>query len=375
MSDVTNPYLLRTKDIGKKPAYGTEFGYVVEVTSNEFPILQGRRITSFVAEIYDEAMRVPHWHPGASELGYVQSGKMSVSIWKSPGEASTTFTVERGQMWFIPVGALHCLNSLGEEPLRLLLSFDQSDPATNDLSLAWNAIPIPILRSMVDHPHDALIRWRRNARVDDNYLILPDPRREGLPPSDANILSPFRIDLDAMIPLSPKSPESPGTAIWVVKDNWPILNEGNMAMLFASSDAKTALDPIWWPDSDSLFFVLTGKAEWMIVDPYSAKAINFRAKSGDMVLVPQGYLYTYRNLRESSYQVLQTFNRNQPSLPVSLAVSTSHMPVGPRNDAMAVPGQLDTVIPRNVDVFSDLRYTIRSPFFIRIVDERRNIQE
>jgi oxalate decarboxylase/phosphoglucose isomerase-like protein (cupin superfamily) len=55
-------------------------------------------------------MRLPHWHPNASELSYVKIGKVRNYIWLSPGETAV-FTVSEGMCWFIPQGALHSLES------------------------------------------------------------------------------------------------------------------------------------------------------------------------------------------------------------------------------------------------------------------------
>lgn len=41
------------------------------VTQHNFPALKG--VCSFIIEIWDESMRVPHWHPNCYELGYVSS--------------------------------------------------------------------------------------------------------------------------------------------------------------------------------------------------------------------------------------------------------------------------------------------------------------
>src|SRR5581483_1887310 len=57
------------------------------VTSTNFPILQNTGVTSFIVELFEESMRIPHWH-SQSEIGYVQSGVIQVYLWRSSQEAS-----------------------------------------------------------------------------------------------------------------------------------------------------------------------------------------------------------------------------------------------------------------------------------------------
>jgi oxalate decarboxylase len=57
------------------------------------------------------AVREPHWHPNASELGYVLEG-MARLIVLSPGGSVDTFEVGPGQIYFIPTGFFHYIENL-----------------------------------------------------------------------------------------------------------------------------------------------------------------------------------------------------------------------------------------------------------------------
>ena len=81
-------YVLNLKE--KIKPHTTKNGNFWEVYPKDFPALTN--ITCFVLELFDESMRLPHWHPNANELGYLISGKLEIYMWKYTG-ASTIFTV------------------------------------------------------------------------------------------------------------------------------------------------------------------------------------------------------------------------------------------------------------------------------------------
>ena len=104
----------------KKTIKATEIknsGIAHLIGKTDFPALQG--LTAYTLEIWEECMRLPHWHPNAAELGYVVSGEIEIIIWRSPGETAM-FRVSAGMCWFIPQGALHSLNNIGKEKAKLL---------------------------------------------------------------------------------------------------------------------------------------------------------------------------------------------------------------------------------------------------------------
>lgn len=110
-------YLLKT-DKSVTPVIIDKMGVARLVDKDSFPALNG--VTCYCLEIWEECMRLPHWHPNASELGYVISGSIEVIIWRSPGETAV-FTLTAGMCWFIPQSALHSLNNIGREPAKLFV--------------------------------------------------------------------------------------------------------------------------------------------------------------------------------------------------------------------------------------------------------------
>src|ERR1700722_16641919 len=113
---VNSFYLPTKKIIQPRELKKSGFAYIIDKTN--FNALKSE--TAYVLEIWEECMRLPHWHPNAAELGYVVSGEIEIIIWRSPGETAM-FRVSAGMCWFIPQGALHSLNNIGKEKAKLFV--------------------------------------------------------------------------------------------------------------------------------------------------------------------------------------------------------------------------------------------------------------
>ena len=70
---------------------------------DNFHILKGMAL--YFLELDKGGVREPHWHPNASELGYCLAGKALMTIF-SPGASHDTFTVDPGEIVFVPKGYL-----------------------------------------------------------------------------------------------------------------------------------------------------------------------------------------------------------------------------------------------------------------------------
>lgn len=273
-------YLLRTKQV-ISPVAVPYVGAAHIVNKAIFPVLEG--VTCYALEIWEECMRLPHWHPNASELGYVVSGAIEVIIWRSPGETSV-FTLTEGMCWFIPQSALHSLNNIGREHAQLLVGFSAELPQHTDLPVAFNGIPAPI-RNAYTSPHADLQQWT-------GPFVNPLVGRYSSLPMMHEVItgSPYAFDLAKVTPLF-NDPEM-GSVTWGVKSNWNILQ--NISMLRAHLKPGVVRDPIWYPDVGTLYVVAKGKGEFhLIISEHEPEGLPVQLY--DYVFVPTGVLHTFIN--------------------------------------------------------------------------------
>jgi oxalate decarboxylase len=74
-----------------------------------FSLLKGMALYSL--RLHNGGVREPHWHPNAAELSYCLSGKALMTIF-SPGAGHDTFTVDTGEIVFVPKGYLHHIENI-----------------------------------------------------------------------------------------------------------------------------------------------------------------------------------------------------------------------------------------------------------------------
>ncbi len=101
-------------------------GTVGKANANSFPILRESKLAFFSLIMKPNAIREPHWHPNASELGYVLDGTARLIV-LSPEGGKDTFEVTPGEIYFIPVGFFHYIENLDSNKNMHFLLFFSSD--------------------------------------------------------------------------------------------------------------------------------------------------------------------------------------------------------------------------------------------------------
>ena len=310
----TSAYFLKTNKV-VPPTTILNRGTLQIVTQPKFPVLNG--LSGAIIELYDDSMRLPHWHPDANEMGYIISGTIEVYLWLSFGETSV-FTVNKGECYFIPIGALHSLNKISGEDVTILLGFDNANFTSTDLPVAYNGIPIPV-RTAYTSPHSQL----------KNYVgPISNPGLGQFPPAKkyADISSPYRANFQAVTPLF-HEPDV-GSVIWAVKSNWPILK--GLSIIRNQLCPGITRDAIWYPDAAVLYIVTRGKGKFNLVIA-GHEPVTKTVRASDMIFVPQGILHCFYNDSDKKLELIGFFSNENPSQEVSLAVSTYFFPPGIRN--------------------------------------------
>ena len=107
------------------PQVSTPYGGRTHARSDNFPILE--RLSLARVTIEPCGFREPHWHANAHELGYCLSGEILVTVFADSNQHSS-FTISGGQMFFVPSGALHALENIGDAQAELIVVFSDEQP-------------------------------------------------------------------------------------------------------------------------------------------------------------------------------------------------------------------------------------------------------
>jgi oxalate decarboxylase len=136
-----NPYLYdltKSKPMVKKPAGTVQLAY-----EKPFPIVKGQSAAMALVVLKKGGIREPHWHPDAWEFDYCISGKARMAV-VAPNNAWQSFTVEPGQIVFVPQGYFHYFENIGEDDLRFLIVFNNSSRESGDdigISVSLGGMP------------------------------------------------------------------------------------------------------------------------------------------------------------------------------------------------------------------------------------------
>lgn len=109
-----------------QPLLMNEGGSVRMARQSTWPLAKHQALYSL--QLTGQGMREPHWHPETAEMGYVKKGKGRMSI-LSPSGKVDTYTMEEGDLYFIPPAYPHHIENLTEETLHLLIFFDRGMPS------------------------------------------------------------------------------------------------------------------------------------------------------------------------------------------------------------------------------------------------------
>jgi oxalate decarboxylase len=147
------------------PQISVEGGTVKMSNNFLMPTLQGLAVYSLI--LTPRGGREPHWHPNASELNYLASGRARISL-LSPGGSVNTFDMEKGDISFLPQGYLHYIENIGDEDAHFAIFFNHAAPSDigfsgcfgafrNDLFAALFGVPSNYFDHIPKYQKDRLI--------------------------------------------------------------------------------------------------------------------------------------------------------------------------------------------------------------------------
>jgi oxalate decarboxylase len=129
-------------------------------------------ISMYSLRMREDGMREPHWHPVTAEMGYVHKGSARMTI-MNPDGALDTYTVNEGEVYFIPRAYPHHIEVLDAPRIHLLIFFDQPTPGdigyrasmsaySRQVLAATFGITLDELPDLPFTPADSLIVTRNN---------------------------------------------------------------------------------------------------------------------------------------------------------------------------------------------------------------------
>ncbi|MGO9789304.1 MAG: cupin domain-containing protein [Solirubrobacteraceae bacterium] len=274
----------------------TPCGARTHVRGDNFPILERLSLARLTVEA--GGFREPHWHANAHELGYCLSGELLVTIFGDYGQHAS-FTISAGQMFFIPSGALHDVENIGDSRAELILVFSHEQPQDFGLSGSVGMLTPNVMGNAWGLPADALAGLRNGSGE------LFAGKVDGIPevPESATYPNELKLDLEGM---APRLDNGYGKLKTARRDTWPALDE--LAMYSLRIEGNGMREPHWHPLTAELGYVHTGRAR-MTVMSADGSVDTYKLEAGDVYFIPRAFPHHIENLQDEQTHFLVFFDQ------------------------------------------------------------------
>ncbi|HTZ87249.1 MAG TPA: cupin domain-containing protein [Solirubrobacteraceae bacterium] len=281
-----------------EPQLSTPYGTRTSVRREDFPILD--RISLARLTLESGGFREPHWHANANELGYCVAGKVLVTVF-GDGNVHASFTISAGEMFFVPSGALHAIENLGETATDLMIAFSHEQPEDFGFSGSVGMLTANVIGNTWGLAADELAGLRKDASDIFASRVAGDAEID----ESTSYPNPLKLDLEG---LSPRIENAYGTLRTARLDTWPALDRLAMYSLWIKGDGMR--EPHWHPETGELGYVLTGRAR-MTVRSADGTTDTYELGPGDVYFIPRAYPHHIENLEDYETHFLVFFDQSE----------------------------------------------------------------
>ena len=252
---------------------------------DNFPILSGLGIA--LLRLAKGGVREPHWHPNASELSYCISGRADMTIF-SPGNNHDTFTINPGEMTYVPKGYIHDIQNVGDDEAKFVVVFNNERPQDLGISGSLGWMTNRVLDATFGIKSPGLFD-RLNYRGQQDVII--GPKLAVVSPANYAVSIPnaHKFNLEA---IPPQIQTAGGTVALGNANYFPILN--GLALYSLRFKPSGIREPHWHPNAAELDYVIDGKARMTIFSP-DGTGDTFEVGPGQIVFIPPAYFHYIEN--------------------------------------------------------------------------------
>lgn len=281
------------------PDEQNDAGLRIKADKNCFPVLKGMSLYKIVLK--PNGIREPHWHANADELGYCLQGQALINLYHT-GDTKATFLVQQGDVFFIPSGALHDIENVGKEDLKVILSFSSETTEDFGITGTLGAFTNAVLGNTWGVKGDVFQPLKRTTEniffsFRKTPVVIPDESRYG---------TPFRFNLGGSQPFLTNE----GGFAQIARQNvWPKIQ--HQALYSLTLTGQGMREPHWHPETAELGYVEKGKGRMSILSP-SGKVDTYAMDEGDIYFIPKAYPHHIENMSDDKLHILIFFDQGMP---------------------------------------------------------------
>ncbi len=279
-----------------KPQISNEAGSLIQVTSKEVP---GFVNISFAnLKLKESGCLEPIWHPNAHKLGHCVQGK--ALIYLHTPSSNEMFTVQKGEMFFIPEGYVHRIENIETEECVINFALSHHNPDAMLFSKAIFSISDSVFNSTFN-TNSKFIEGLKGSKNHDLLKIMPSQKR--LP---SYISSRYKFNIED----SSKSILTKGGYLqYGLKDNLSVLD--GLGILGFGLNTRGIVEPHWHTNAGELVYIVKGKTRITILSPDGEIEI-LEVNEGEGAFAPASYFHSIENVGSENVEVIAYFSHAEP---------------------------------------------------------------
>jgi oxalate decarboxylase len=283
----------------KAPTFSNDFGSIRRMDNSDLPVMARLSLRRLV--LAPLGVREPHWHANAHELGYCLRGEHLVTIAGSHS-AYDSFTITKGQMFFVPSGALHHIENTGAEEGEIILAFSSERVEDFGLSGVFGCFTDAVLGNTTGLPAEAFSGLKRTP--EDTYI--GGRKARAVADAEEKHINRYKYDLEAAAaPID----SAAGSAHTAEAGVWPVLDKLSMFSVRITDQGMRELH--WHPETAEMGYVTAGVGRMTIVSP-NGVTDTYEMKAGDVYFIPRAYPHHIENIGAAVLHILIFFDQKAP---------------------------------------------------------------
>jgi len=287
------------------PQFSNSAGSQTIAASSNFPILTGWGMAIFLIRLKENGVLEPHWHPNSVELSYCIKGRARMTIFPSNTDADSftvnTFTVNPGEIVFVPQGFMHDIENISNEEAKFIIAHGNEQPTTIGISGSVGSMPNKVMNKTfgINPPNTFFNGFNNNSTKD---IVTGLKKTTTITTNSNNILqsginipnvtNSYKFNVEGI----PPQIQTPGGTVAKANTNsFPILNGSNLSFFSLIVKPNGIREPHWHPNASELGYVLDGLARLIVLNP-GGSVDTFEVGPGDIYFVPTGFFHYIENL-------------------------------------------------------------------------------
>lgn len=271
-------------------------GVISRVTADEMP---GLVDISFSSLRLDKGAGLnPIWHPNAHKMGYCLQGSALVSI-RSPGGVDV-FTIDEGEMFFIPKGFAHRIVNKGETETQIIFSLSHHKPEEMSFFKAIHSLSENVFDSTFNTSPDffnGLMKSKEEHEISTLAMSKKAP----------NFMSnhfKFNVKDSTKVILTQGGYVQAGT-----KSNLPIL-EG-LGLLRFGLNSQGSVEPHWHTNAGELIYIIKGTTRITVLAP-DGNVDVLEVNGGQGAFAAASHFHNIENIGSDEVEVMAFFSHADP---------------------------------------------------------------